>query len=400
MDSAPQFLLTLGGILLLGLITSTIGRRTPLPRVTLLLVFGVLIGQQGLNVIPPLFTDNFELIADMALLMVGFLLGGKLTRNSLRHSVKQVLWISLSAALLTTLVVSSGLMLLGAPKEVAILLGCLASATDPAAIFDVISEGKHRGRFKNLLLSVVAIDDAWALLLFAVGVSLVSHLNGQTGDISSLLLAAHDIVGALALGAVLGLPAAFLTGRIKAGQPILSEALGLVFICGGLALWLEVSFLIAAMTLGAVIANIAQHHESPFHAIEGVEWPFMLTFFVLAGATLDLNAAASVGFIGVAYILLRTLGKLLGGYVGALGCHADHTTRHWMGLALLPQAGVAIGMALVASSYFPEQRQVLLSVAIGSTVLFEIIGPVFTQLALKKAGLVATQENKEATGES
>jgi len=400
MDSAPQFLLTLGGILLLGLITSTIGRKTPLPRVTLLLVFGVLIGQQGLDLIPVLFTDNFELIADMALLMVGFLLGGKLTKNSLRHSVNQVLWISLSAALVTTLVVSGGLMLLGAPKEVAILLGCLASATDPAAIFDVISEGRHRGRFKNLLLSVVAIDDAWALLLFGLGVSIVSHLNGHAGETSALLLAAHDIIGALLLGAVLGIPAAFLTGRINNGQPILSEALGLVFICGGLALWLEVSFLIASMTLGAVIANTAQHHESPFHAIEGVEWPFMLTFFVLAGATLDLSAAASVGLIGAAYILLRASGKLLGGYLGALGCHADQTTRRWIGVALLPQAGVAIGMALVASSYFPEHRQILLSIAIGSTVLFEIIGPIFTQQALQKAEQMDVQKTPEVTGES
>jgi len=397
MDSAPQFLLTLGGILLLGLITSAIGRKTALPRVTLLLVFGVLIGQQGLALIPPLFTENFELIADMALLMVGFLLGGKLTKNSLRHSVKKVLWISLSAALCASLVVSVGLMFLGVPKEVAILLGCLASATDPAAIFDVISEGKYRGNFKKLLLSVVAIDDAWALLLFAVGVSIVSHLNGQSGDSSAILLAGHDIVGALALGLVLGLPAAFLTGRIKSGQPILSEALGLVFICGGLALWLEVSFLIAAMTLGAVIANIAQHHDSPFHAIEGIEWPFMLTFFVMAGATLDLSATAGVGAIGVAYILLRVAGKLLGGYLGALGSRADTTTRQWMGLALLPQAGVAIGMALVASSYFPEYRQILLSVTIGSTVLFEMIGPIFTQLALKKASLAATQKSPEAT---
>jgi len=399
MNAAPQFLLTLGGILLLGLITSTIGRKTALPRVTLLLIFGVLIGQQGLNLIPPLFADNFEIIADMALLMIGFLLGGKLTKNSLRHSVKNVLWISLSAALCASLVVSVGLMLLGVPKEIAILLGCLASATDPAAIFDVINEGKHRGRFKNLLLSVVAIDDAWALLLFAIGVSIVSHLNGQAGDGAALLLAGHDIIGALALGLALGLPAALLTGRIKSGQPILSEALGLVFICGGLALWLEVSFLIASMTLGAVIANIAQHHDSPFHAIEGVEWPFMLTFFVMAGATLDLSAAAGVGAIGVAYIGLRVAGKLLGGYLGALGCHADTTTRYWMGLALLPQAGVAIGMALVASSYFPEYKQTLLSVTIGSTVLFEMIGPIFTQLALQKAHRANTQKSPEAADE-
>jgi len=184
---------------------------------------------------------------------------------------------------------------------------------------------------------------------------------------------------------LIGLPAAYLTGRVKQGQPILTEALGIVFVCGGLAIWLGVSFLIASMVMGAIIANLAKHHEYSFHAIEGIEWPFMVIFFVLAGASLELSALKNIGLIGVAYILLRATGKYLGAKIGSQFSRAEKSTKRWIGLALLPQAGVAIGMALVASNQFPEYRQVLLSIVISSTVFFEIIGPVFTRMAIQRA---------------
>jgi Kef-type K+ transport system membrane component KefB len=215
--------------------------------------------------------------------------------------------------------------------------------------------------------------------------ALVTTLNGSGENISPLLLVAKDIDGAILLGLLVGLPAAYLTGRVKPGQPILTEALGIVFICGGLALWLDVSFLIAAIVMGAVIANVAKHHEHPFHTIEGIEWPFMVVFFVFAGASLEVTALKDIGLIGVTYILCRSAGKLLGARIGSQFSGADQATKNWMGVALLPQAGVSIGMALVASNQFPEYRQILLSVIISSTVFFEIIGPVLTRLALKRA---------------
>jgi len=197
-------------------------------------------------------------------------------------------------------------------------------------------------------------------------------------------LIARELGGAILLGLLLGLPAAYLTGRIKPGQPILTEALGLVFICGGLAMWLEVSFLITSIVLGAVIANLAKHHEYPFHSIEGVESSFLVIFFVLAGATLEFEALTGVSLIGVVYILSRATGKVLGASIGSYFAKTEQATKKWMGVALLPQAGVAIGMALVASHYFPEYSQILLPVVISSTIFFEIIGPVFTRLALKQ----------------
>ena len=369
----------------MGLVMSALGQRTLLPRVTLLLILGAVIGKEMLDIIPPIFSERFDIIAVIALLMVGFLLGGRLTIDSLRQSMGRVLWISISSAIITTIIVSLGLVWVGVSKEIAILLGCIASATAPAAVLDVVTESNYKGPFKDLLLSVVALDDAWALVLFGIGVAVVSSFNGHGLDNSSILMAIRDIGGAVILGLLIGFPAAYLTGRLKPGQPILSEALGLVFVSGGLAIWFDVSFLITSMVLGAVVTNFAKHHEYPFHAIEGVDWPFMVIFFVLAGASLELKEVGEVGLVGAVYILCRIVGKLLGARIGSQCSRADQQTKNWMGAALLPQAGVAIGMALVASNYFPEYRQTLLSVVIGSTIFFEIIGPVFTRLALRQA---------------
>lgn len=384
MDASAQFLITLGGILFVGLLTSEIGRRTFLPRVTLLLLFGIAIGKEALDIVPDMFAVRFELIADMALLMVGFLIGGKLTKESLQYSANKILWISLSASLMTAITVSLGLSLINVPLEISILLGCIASATAPATVLDVVYESENRGRFKQLLLAIVALDDAWALILFGSGMAVVTSLSGHDPQISVLWLMLHDIGGALLLGLVIGVPAAYLTGRIKQGQPMLTEALGLVFISGGLALWLDVSFLLTAMTIGAVIANLARHHDYPFHAIEGVEWPFMVVFFVLAGALLELNAIHGIGLIGIVFIICRIAGKYLGARIGSQFSGVDSITKKWVGLALLPQAGVNIGMALVAANQFPEYRQTLLSIVIGSTVFFEVIGPIFTRMALTR----------------
>lgn len=392
MESSALFLLTLGGILLLGLITSTVAKRTALPRVTLLLIFGIIIGTEGFNIIPLAFSNHFNLIAEITLLMVGFLLGGKLTVESLKESAGDVFWISISAALLTAALVSVCLIALGIATDISIILGCIASATAPTAILDVVEEAKkqlgfstRQKKFTHTLLSIVAIDDVWALLLFALGLSIAKTMSGNTSDTLFITSALWEIFGALGLGAIIGIPSAYLTGRAKQGQPMITEALGIVFICGGLAIWLEVSYLIAAMTVGAVIANLAKHHDYPFHEIENIESPFMIVFFILAGASLNLGSIEELGLMGILYVIARALGKYLGAYLGSIFSGSDTVTKKWIGLALLPQAGVPIGMALVAANQFPEYRQVLLSVVISSTVLFDIAGPILTRYSISKS---------------
>ena len=386
MEEAGKVLTTVGVALLIGLATDAVGHRTRVPRVTLLLVFGFVVGPGALNLLPAYGEETFNLAANMALVMVGFLLGEKFTFKALKADGKLVLWLSLSQVLGTALAVGGGLILLGFPPALALLLAGIAPATAPAATTDVVHESRAKGRFTNILLGIVAVDDAWGLILFTFLAALTTVLTGSGSGGELLAAGAWEIGGALLIGLLLGVPGAYLTGRVARGEPTLIEALGLVMLCGGLAIWMEVSFLLAAMVLGAAISNLAKHHHRPFHAIEGIEWPFMVVFFVFAGASAHLDALVRLGFIGTAYCALRIVGRVGGAWIGGTLTRSGPAIRNWMGMALMPQAGVALGMALVAAEKFPDLGAVLLPVIIGATVVFEIFGPVSTKLALAKAG--------------
>jgi len=382
MQESAQFFLAIGAILAMGMAADMLGQRTALPRVSLLVLLGVAVGPAGLNLIPNVLLTNFDTIVVIALVMIGFLLGGKLTRALLQDSGKAGLWVSLSAAIGTAVVVFIGLSLVGLPVDIALLLACIAAATAPAATFDTVMDFGTPGRFATLLLLVVALDDIWGLMLFSFALAVAAAMSGSESSLSPLLTITRDIGGGVVIGLLLGLPAGFLTGRIKPGQPMLTEALVLTLLCVGLALWAEASFLIAAIVMGAVVTNTARHHEYPFHAIENVERPFLIVFFVLAGAVLELELLWQAGLICIAYIGCRVLGKIVGAAAGARLSGASTATSRWMGIALLPQAGVAMGMALVAATAFPDYRDVLLPVVIGATVVFEIVGPIGTRIAL------------------
>lgn len=393
MDELSKTLLTLGSLMLLGMATDYLGRHTALPRVTLLLIFGVIIGPAVLDLLPQFSQIWFPVIADIALLMVGFLLGERLVVSFIKENGRKVLGISLAVVVTTTLVVAGGLLAVGASLMMALLLAAIATATAPAATTDVVHELKADGPFSRVLLGIVAIDDAWGLIVFSFCLAVATSLSGGGDDMAVVMHGLWELGGAVLLGLVLGVPMAYLTGRIRAGEPTLAEALGLVFFCGGLALWMEVSFLLAAMVMGGVVANLAKHHQRPFHEIQHIEWPFMILFFVLAGAALNVDALLTVGIIGVAYIVLRTVSRLAGAWLGGLFTHANKTEQRWMGLALMPQAGVALGMALVATQRIPELADTLLPVVISATVFFELLGPILTRLALRRAGEVGKLHN-------
>jgi Kef-type K+ transport system membrane component KefB len=157
-----------------------------------------------------------------------------------------------------------------------------------------------------------------------------------------------------------------------------------------------VSHLLAAMLVGAVIVNLARHHDRPFTEIEHVEWPFMVLFFVLAGASLELHVLDEIGLIGLAYILLRALGLIAGAFLGGSLVRAPAAMRRWLGPAILPQAGVALGMALVAGNTFPHLKDTVLPLVVGSTIVFELGGPALTRHALIRAGDAPARADERA----
>jgi len=384
MNDQPLILLLLGFVFLVGLAAELLGRRTPLPRVTLLIIVGVALGPSLLGWLEPAGTQWFTLVSQVALTMVGFLLGGHLNRRTLQRHGSDVLVLSLAVVVFTAVVVIIAVWLLTKDLGLSLLLGALATATAPAATTDVVRESRAEGPFTDTLLGVVAVDDAWGVCMFSLFMATAAMLDGGDG-LSALIHGAWDIGGAVILGIVLGVPAAYATGRVAPGDPTLAEALGLVFLCLGAARWFEVSFLLAAVVMGGVVANLARHHDRPFHAIEHIQWPFMIVFFLLAGAALELSTLSLVGWLGAVYVIARIVGRLLGASAGARWRDMPQQTGRWMGVALLPQAGVAVGMALMAAQRFPDRADVIMSIVLASTVIFEILGPPMTRLALRRA---------------
>jgi Kef-type K+ transport system membrane component KefB len=376
-------LLSLGALFVAGLAADQIGHRTRLPRVTLLLGCGIVAGGAGFDLIPPEVEAWYELLSIIALTMVAFLLGGSLTKDNLQAHGKSILLISVSIVISTVILVSLGLWLLGLDVRIALLFGAIATATAPATTQDVINQSGVDNAFTKTLRGIVAIDDVWGLITFSMVVVFVQQLNGyeDTGILSGM---GYELFGSVLLGVLIGFPAAFVTGRISGGEPLQIEALALVFLTAGLSILLGLSYLISGMTVGMIIVNRARHHTRAFHEIEHIQWPFMILFFILAGATLEPSVLVNIGTIGLAYVVLRSLARLAGGWFGAVLGGAPFAERRWFGVALLPQAGVAIGMALVASKQFPDWSETIMALTIGTTIAFEVLGPIATLFAINR----------------
>ncbi|MGI9331940.1 MAG: cation:proton antiporter [Gammaproteobacteria bacterium] len=386
MNPIATTLLTLGGLFTLGLAGDLLARRTAIPRVSLFLILGLGVGPAGLDLLPDVRESWFGIVTSVALAMVGFVLGQRMTPDNFRRHGHEVVLISLSVILATALIVFGGVLALSADVALALLLAGIALSTDPAATIDVIHEQRAAGPFSEMLQGIVAVDDAWGLIAFSILLAAATSVSGGDGSLAILAGGLWEVFGAMLVGVGVGIPMAYLTGRIASGEPTQAEALGGVLLCAGLAVWLDVSYILASMVLGTVVVNLASHHNRPFAAIEGIEWPFMILFFLLTGASLHLPSVVQAGALGVAYMVLRTLGRVIGGWAGARSAGCDRQTALWMGPSLLPQAGVAIGLGLYASQRFPQYAESIIALVVGSTVVFELVGPLIERCALRATG--------------
>lgn len=384
-DNAHNLLL-IGSILLLALAAHAIGQRIHVPRVTLLLLLGALAGPQILDLLPAVSDTGFALVTNLALAMVGFLLGERMSLRELRDDSAAVS-VSLTVTLLTAGFVFVACWLVTGNLPASLLLAGIAPATAPAATLDVIREAGADGKLTRLVWQVVAIDDVWCVMLFSVLLVGAETLSGHAGTWSGIGAGFAEVAGSILLGGVLGLPMAWLTGRLRAGEPTLLEAAGFVFLAAGLASFWELSYLLTCMSLGAVVANLARHHLVPFRSIEGIAEPFLAIFFFLAGYALDWAALQTLGLLGIAYVGARVAGRVIGGWWGARLANVAPELRWHLGLCLMPQAGVALGLALVAIERVPN-TQFILPLVIGATVLFELVGPPLTLSRLRRAGEV------------
>ena len=378
----------LGAFLLLGVLADVVGRRAHVPRVTLLLLLGFVAGSYVLDLVAEDVESWFPLVARVALSMVGFILGERFFGRSLREVGRRVLWVSVFESLAAAMIVFAVLLAIGADLPLALLLAGLAPATAPAASLDVIRETKASGPVTDVTTGVVAIDDAYGVILFSLLLVLSQSLAGGDASWSVVLVGVWEIAGAVLLGLGLGVPMAWVSGRLEPGQLTLLEALGFTLLCGGVAAMMQVSHIMACMAMGAMVARRSREGTRPLHAIEDVSRPFLVLFFVLAGFDFEPSKFAAMAGIAIAYVGARSLGKVVGGYLGAVASGAPSRFRRTVGWCLLPQAGVALGLALVAAERFPEAGGRLLSVMVGTTFIFEVVGPIATRTALQRAGEV------------
>jgi len=384
-DTVPLTLI-LGAMLLVGWFSHIAGEKTGIPRVTVLLVIGVLAGPDLLDLVPEKVSSWFDQVTHLALAMVGFLLGERFIGRELKRSGRKVLIISLGEVVAAAAAVFLATQLIGLDPATGLLLAAMAPASAPASTLDVIQEKGASGPLSRTVLGVVAIDDAWGVILFSLLLVLAQALDSDMAPVSWMLSSLWEVLGGIALGVILGVPMSWMTGRLREGEPTLLEASGFVLLCGGIALWLNLSYLLACMALGATVANRAKHYKRPFSDIKGAVEPFMVMFFLLAGFKMDIDMLPSLGVIGLVYIASRTLGLVGGGALASSMAGADPVVRRNVGWCLLSQAGVALGLALLVEERFPEIGSKILPLVIGSTIIFELLGPVFVRWRLKKAG--------------
>jgi Kef-type K+ transport system membrane component KefB len=389
-------LLSAGLILLLGFVGARLLKLVRLPSVTAFLLVGILIGPQILNLVTVEIFTASEFFSNLVLGLIAFSLGENFRLDKLRQGVKQVMWISLSAALAAWLLVSVALIVyfisIKMPIYPAIVLGAAASATAPAATVLIIREYRAGGLLTELLLKVVAIDDAWCLIFAAMAIAVGNAMRADVFQMSIVFAGLGEIFGALVLGGILGYLSSRLSKFVRTREELLVYTLGLLFLNVGLSIALGVSVLLSAMMMGLVLVNIARENYKFFEVMRSVDTPLYLTFFIISGAHLDFAILYKMGIAGILYIVFRTLGKVYGAKLGARVSGAPRSVEDWLGLSLAPQAGVALGVGLVAKVTFPDFGDYIFTIIAATSVVFELIGPLLTKYSLIRAGEISPSE--------
>ena len=382
-------LLSLSLAMAMGLVFNRIAKHIGLPFVTGYLIAGVLIGPFVLNWYPETLIANSGIITNVALGFIAFAIGGEFRWKDISHIGKKVLIVTLLQALAATFLVDAALLLFQFPAPVAITLGAIATATAPAATLMVVKQYSARGPVTDMLLPVVALDDAVGLMVFSVSISIARALAGS-GEISFQTVALEpllEIFGSLAVGALLGLAMTFCLRFFASRANRLCLILCAVFAGTAVAEIAHLSSLLLCMSIGVVLANCHIEHQRVMDVEEHWTAPLFMLFFVISGAELDLGALPAVGLLGLVYLVMRSAGKIGGAWLGATVTKSHKNIRKFLGITLLPQAGVALGMAQLAVVNLPaESGNQIRTVVLAATLIYELVGPLLTKMALTKAG--------------
>lgn len=381
-------LLGLSLAMIVGLLMTRVMKKINLPNVTGYLIAGLLVGPYCLNIFSVENLEGFAILTNAALGFIAFSIGGEFKLSSLKQLGAKVFVITLFEAVGATVIVSTVMILLGIDTSLALILGAIASATAPAATLMVVRQYKASGPVTSTLLPVVAIDDAVCLMLFSILSSVAKSLEAGAGfDFKSTILKPIlEIVGSLVIGFAVGFVLSIATKFFKSRANRISLAVTAVFLGVGLSELLGLSSLLLCMAIGAAMANFSKVSDAVMECTDRWTPPLFMLFFVISGAEFNFEIFKTVGLIGVLYLILRSAGKYFGAMAGCALVKTEKNVKKYLGITLLPQAGVAIGMAQLSLTVVPEYGEQIRAVILCATLVYELVGPLLTKIALTKAG--------------
>ena len=407
-----EVLLPIAIAIIAGLLMTRVVKPLGLPAVTAYLVLGVLIGPYCLGRlgVPGLGFNTMEaveqmsVISQVALGFIAFSIGSEFRLSELKKTGRQALIVGIIQALVAALFVDAALVglyfVLGPeklPLPVAITLGAIATATAPAATLMVVRQYKAKGKLTGLLLPVVALDDAVGLIVFAVSFGIARTLKSGNADVIAIVFEPLiEIVLSLGLGTVMGIILTHIEKMFNSNSNRLSLVIGFTILTVALSMiHFEVaglhcgfSSLLVCMMMGTIFCNICPLSEDLMERAEKWTSPLYVLFFVVSGAELELSVFSNmtIVLVGVVYIIFRSLGKYFGAFGSCKLAGCDDNVTKYLGITLLPQAGVALGMSLTAASLGGMEASIIRNVVLFSVLVYELVGPMLTKSALMKAG--------------
>ncbi len=416
-----ETLLSISVALVAGLMLSRLAKLAGLPAVTAYLVAGVLIGPfllgrlgvDGLGFTSLENVKSFKIICDVALGFIAFSIGNEFRLSQLKKIGKQATVIGIGQAIVTTLIVDACLILLHLampdklPLPAAIVLGAVATATAPAATLMVVRQYKSKGPLTDILLPVVALDDAVGLVVFAISFGIAKALGSGVVDIISIIVEPIlEVVLSLALGAVMGFLFHFCERFFHSNTKRLSMSVAFVLMTVALSMikfeigkvHIGFSSLLVCMMLGTVFCNICDFSEELMGRADRWATPLLVLFFVLSGAELELSVFTDVAvvIIGIVYIISRSIGKYSGAFASAKLMKCDDNIVKYLGITLLPQAGVALGMAIKAAEELGANGAIVSNITLFAVLVYEFVGPMLTKISLTKAGDIKPEERRSS----
>ena len=422
--NTTQILFSLSIALLSGLLLSRLAKLVKLPAVTAYLVAGILVGPfclgafgvEGLGFTSMDEVSKYAIISDVALGFIAFSIGNEFRLAQLKTIGKQATLIGIFQAVFTTIIVDLALVSLHLiipdkfPLPAAIIMGAVASATAPAATLMVVKQYKAKGPVTDTLLPVVALDDAVGLVLFSISFGVAKALiSGSANIISIMVEPLIEVILSLGLGAAMGYLFTFIERFFHSRSKRLSISVGFVFLTVAIStlkfniggVHIGFSSLLTCMMLGTIFCNICDFSEELMDRLDRWTAPIFILFFVISGADFDLSVLTDllVVLIGIVYIVFRCVGKYFGANISARFSKSDENVKKYLGITLFPQAGVALGMALKAAT-LGTIGVIVSNLTLFSVLVYELVGPFLTKLALTKAGEIDPEGKRSARGKA